>query len=239
MPYYVRLMQRGDIAQVTDIDREAFPTDWPATNYEHELQNRLAHYIVACDEEKIVDEFEVKAHPKGSISGLATKVRRLFNHDRLVGNELPPLGKQYIAGFIGFWIMAGEAHITDIAVREKYRRRGIGELLLISAIDLAAELKAHIVTLEVRISNTPAQSLYYKYGLTQTGLRRGYYTDNGEDAMVMSTEIITSASFQALFQQLKQSYSRKWGISHTRLSDSLSAKRQAVDGQRHNAGEMP
>ena len=237
MSYYVRLMQREDIAQVTDIDREAFPTDWPATNYEHELQNRLAHYIVACDEEKIVDELEVKAYPKGSLSGLVTKVRRLFNHDWFFGNELPPLGKQYITGFIGFWIMAGEAHITDIAVREKYRRQGIGELLLISAVDLAAELKAYIITLEVRVSNTSAQSLYYKYGFTQTGLRRGYYTDNGEDGIVMSTENITSASFQALLQQLKQNHSRKWGIPYTRLPDSPHRERQVVDSQCYNIDE--
>jgi ribosomal-protein-alanine N-acetyltransferase len=80
-------------------------------------------------------------------------------------------------------------------------------------INLATELNARITTLEVRASNTIAQSLYYKYGFTQTGLRHNYYIDNKEDAVIMSTENITSASFQAHLQRLKQVHSRKWGIA--------------------------
>ena len=108
--------------------------------------------------------------------------------------------------------MAGEAHIINIAVRELHRRQGIGELLLIFAIDLAAELNAHIITLEARVSNTAAQSLYYKYGFAQAGLRHHYYIDNKEDAVIMSTENITSVSFQKHLQELKQAHSRKWGM---------------------------
>jgi len=216
LPYYVRMMHREDIAQIAEIDREAFPTQWPPANYRRELENRLAHYIVACDEAKKVEESEVEATPAEGFSGLAAKVRRLFNHNRFFrffGNEVPPSSKEYVVGFAGIWIMADEAHITNIAVRELYRRRGIGELLLISAIDLATELNARIITLEVRASNTAAQNLYHKYGFTQTGLRRGYYIDNKEDAALMSAENITSASFQAYLQRLKQAHSRKWGIA--------------------------
>jgi len=209
----VRLMCKEDIAQVIEIDREAFPTLWPPSNYQYELQNRLAHYIVAYNEEETVGEPEVEVAPERHRPGLLSKVRQLFNHSRFFGPELPPSGKQYIAGFAGFWIMAGEAHITNIAVRERYHRQGIGELLLISMIDLATELNARLVTLEVRASNTVAQSLYYKGGFTQVGLRRSYYTDNKEDAVLMSTEDITSAPFQARLQQLKQAHSRKWGIA--------------------------
>ncbi len=212
LPYYVRLMRKEDIAQVTEIDREAFPTDWPPANYQHELQNRLAHYIVACDEGKTVEEPEVKALPEKGFLGLASRVKQLLNN-RFFSNELPPSGEEYIIGFTGFWIMADEAHITNIAVRELYRRQGIGELLLISTIDLATELNARIITLEVRASNTAAQNLYHKYGFTQTGLRRGYYRDNKEDAVLMSAENITSASFQAHLNRLKQAHSRKWGIA--------------------------
>jgi len=209
----MRLMRREDIAQVTEIDREVFPTLRPPVNYRHELQNRLAHYIVACDEEKTVDEPEVKASPQRGDLGLMSRVRQLFNHNRFFSNELPPSGKEYIVGFAGLWILAGEAHITNIAVRELYRRQGIGELLLISGIDMAAELNAGIITLEVRVSNTAAQNLYQKYDFAHVGLRRGYYTDNREDAVLMSTENITSASFQAHLNQLKQAHSRRWGIA--------------------------
>lgn len=210
MSYYVRLMCREDIAQVSEIDREAFPTLWSSTNYQHELQNQLAHYIVACSEEKTVDEPGVKLEE--GFSGLVSRVRRLFNHDRFFGNALPPSAREYIAGFSGFWFMAEGTHITNIAVRAKYRRQGIGELLLISLLDLATKLKTRIITLEVRVSNTTAHNLYYKYGFTQTGLRRSYYTDNGEDGILMSTENIASTPFQVRLQQLKQAHSRKWGI---------------------------
>jgi ribosomal-protein-alanine N-acetyltransferase len=206
-------MRREDVAQVTEIDREAFPTLWPPVNYERELENRLAHYIVACDEEERVEEPKVEASLEKDPPGLASRVRHLFNYNRFFSHELPKSGKQYITGFAGFWIMAGEAHITNIAVRELHRRQGIGELLLIFAIDLAAELNAHIITLEVRASNTAAQSLYYKYGFTQAGLRHSYYIDNKEDAVIMSTENITSVPFQAHLQRLKQAHSRKWGIA--------------------------
>ena len=213
MPYYMRLMRREDVAQVTEIDRKAFPSLWPPANYRHELENRLAHYIVACDEDKTVEETEVKAIPEKGFSGLASRVRRLFNQDRFFGNEMLASGKEYVVGFAGFWFVVDEAHIISIAVREEYRRQGIGELLLISVIDLAIELNARIITLEVRASNTTALSLYYKYGFIQVGLRPGYYTDNREDAVLMTAEDIASALFQARLQQLKQAHSRKWGVA--------------------------
>jgi len=206
-------MRREDVAQVTEIDREAFPTLWPPVNYNRELENRLAHYIVAYDEGERVEESKVEVPLEKDSPGLGSRVRRLFNYNRFFRYEPPRTSKQYITGFAGFWIMAREAHITSIAVREVRRRQGIGELLLISVINLATELNARIITLEVRVSNTIAQSLYYKYDFTQTGLRHNYYIDNKEDAVIMSTENITSAPFQAHLQRLKQAHSRKWGIA--------------------------
>jgi ribosomal-protein-alanine N-acetyltransferase len=206
-------MRKEDITQVMEIDREVFPTLWPQPNYRRELENRLARYIVACDEEERVEEPGVKATPPAGFSGLVSRLRQLFKHDHTSANGLTPSARQYIFGFAGLWVMAGEAHITNIAVREKHRRQGIGELLLISLINLATELDASLVTLEVRASNITAQSLYSKYGFTWVGLRRGYYTDNREDAVLMSLENITSAPVQANLQRLKQAHSQKWGIA--------------------------
>ena len=117
--------------------------------------------------------------------------------------------EEYIVGFVGSWIMAREAHIISIAVRNNCRGRGIGEKLLISAIDLAIRLNASLVTLEVRASNQIAQALYGKYGFQVTGKRRGYYTDNGEDAIVMSADTITSARFQTRFEELRQAHAKR------------------------------
>jgi len=207
-------MQREDIAQVTEIDREAFPPEWPPPNFRRELQNRLAHYIVACDAEKAVDKPEAKTPPREDFAGLISKLRYLFSDNRFFSKGAPTPSEQHIVGFAGFWIMADEAHITTIATRKAYRRQGIGELLLISIIDLATKLKARIITLEVRASNIIAQRLYAKYRFTQVGVRRGYYIDNKEDGIMMSAENIASASFQEHFEQLKQAYSMKWGTAH-------------------------
>ncbi len=212
-PYYVRLMHREDVSQVTEIDREAFPALWPPPNYQHKLQSRLDHYIVAYEEEKTTEETEVKPPPDKGFTKLVSRVGQLFNHNRFFGNELPSSGRQYIIGFAGFWVLSDEAHITSIAVRKPCRRQGVGELLLISTINLAAELNAHLISLEVRVSNTAAQRLYQKYGFIQTGLKRGYYVDNHEDAVAMSVKNISSASFQTSLNQLKQAHSRKWGIA--------------------------
>jgi len=213
LPCYVRLMQKEDIAQVTEIDQAAFPSQWPPTNYHHELQNRLAHYIVACEEREMVEVPEVKTSPEKGFSELSSRVRQLFSYNRFFGNnEVRQPSKEYVAGFAGIWIMADEAHIINLAVRGNHRRQGIGELLLISIIGLATELNTRIVTLEVRASNLAAQGLYHKYGFAQVGLRQGYYTDNKEDAILMSAENITSAPFQLQLNRLKQAHSKRWGI---------------------------
>ena len=205
MACYVRLMGKGDIPQVDEIDHEAFPALWPPPNYRRELENRLAHYIVACDDTLKAPERKV-IPPKGS-PGPVPWLRRLFNR------EVPPTTKEYIFAFAGFWIIAGEVHITNIAVRESHRRQGIGELLLISLINLATELDARFITLEVRASNTAAQDLYAKYGFAKVGVRRGYYTDNREDGVLMSLEDITSAPVQANLKRLKQAHLKRWGIA--------------------------
>ncbi len=224
LSYYVRPMCQEDVDQVNDIDLEGFPTQWPPPNYQHELRNRLAHYIVTCDEEKTVEQPEVKTSSEKGSTRLVARLRQLFRHNRLFKNRVSTSSGHYIIGFAGFWVMADEAHIISIAVREAYRREGIGELLLISLIDLARELKARIVALEVRTSNTAAQSLYVKYGFTQVGIRRGYYIDRGyhldnsEDALLMSTQDITSAAFQAHLEQLKQARSRNLGIALNQIA---------------------
>ena len=210
MAYYMRYMRKEDVPQVNKIDREAFPTQWPPPDYRRELQNPLARLLVACEDRPETDEPEMETS-REDISGLASRLKRWWRQNRFFGSEPPQSGGHCIIGFTSMWVMADEAHITNIAVRQSYQRQGIGELLLISIIDLAIELKASIVTLEVRVSNLTAQSLYQKYGFAQVGLRRNYYTDNREDALLMSTESITSAPFKAHFQQLKRDHAQKYG----------------------------
>ncbi|MGG1291829.1 ribosomal protein S18-alanine N-acetyltransferase [Bacillus smithii] len=90
-----------------------------------------------------------------------------------------------VAGYCGSWIILDEAHVTNIAVLPQYRGRGFGEALLRKMMELARGLGAKTMTLEVRVSNMPAQSLYKKLGFQKGGIRKGYYTDNQEDALIM------------------------------------------------------
>lgn len=114
-----------------------------------------------------------------------------------------------VLGYLGIRILAEEAHLTTIAVKESERRRGVGESLLLWAIEFAQQMGASLLTLEVRASNLPAQSLYRKYGFVKVGIRRRYYIETGEDALLMSLEDLTSPSLQAHLRQLKRNLNGK------------------------------
>jgi ribosomal-protein-alanine N-acetyltransferase len=90
-----------------------------------------------------------------------------------------------VAGYCGFWLILDEAHITNIAVHPEFRGKGYGKRLLQYVMERARRLGALKMTLEVRVSNHVAQSLYEKMGFVRSGVRKGYYTDNKEDALIM------------------------------------------------------
>jgi ribosomal-protein-alanine N-acetyltransferase len=193
--YIIRPMKYQDIPQVAQIDREAFPGEWVFRSqaaYRQDLANPSIRYIVAC--KKNLEEPGRQGMPR------PPWFKRLFSYERRLNTI------EYIVGFSGFWMMVGEAHIIAIGVRNGYRQLGIGEGLLIASIELAQILNASVVTLEVRATNTIAQELYRKFGFQVMGRRLKYYSSDGEDAIIMSTDSITSPSFQASFQQLKKDY---------------------------------
>ena len=200
-------MTKEDLEQVTEIDREAFPSQWPPANYKQELQNKTAHYLVLCDDTKTADiPATAQLKKKSGILSLLMPWTRQKPHEN---TSLSPVTRQYIVGFSGIWMMADEAHLTNLAVQRQYRGKGLGELLVLATIDLAAELKASFITLEVRDSNLVAQNLYHKYGFVQMGIRRGYYLDNREDAIIMSTDSISAGSFQAQIRELREALKKK------------------------------
>jgi ribosomal-protein-alanine N-acetyltransferase len=184
----VRPMALADIPQVSAIDREAFPSLWPPPAFKDELlHNKIARYLVIweVDErhqaqppasaEAYHEAREERGH-MGQEGGLLSTVRRLLPSRE--PKELPPAR---VLGFVGIWFMADEAHVTTVAVREAYRRQGLGELLIIAALELARQRESRVATLEVRASNVGAQALYEKYGFARVGVRPKYYTDNNEE----------------------------------------------------------
>jgi len=102
-----------------------------------------------------------------------------------------------IAGFAGLWLMVDEAHVTTFAIDPAWRRNHLGERLLIALLDLALDRRATEATLEVRLSNLPARRLYEKYGFRPVGIRPRYYSDDHEDALIMTTEPLSSPGMRA------------------------------------------
>ena len=210
MNYSIRPMIESDITEISEIDKEAFPGESmfrPFSSYKAEIHNSSVHYSVVCTNESVkLRTEEIKTEKISWFKRLRrlrkTESSELQTNDSYTG--------QHIIGFVGLWIMLHEAHITAIATRDNYRRRGIGEALLISAVETSISSGAQMITLEVRISNTIAQALYLKYGFHIAGKRIRYYSDNNEDALLMSIETINSASFQSQFRRLKEAYNRNW-----------------------------
>ena len=108
-----------------------------------------------------------------------------------------------VVGFAGIWLMVDEAHVTTFAVDPAWRRRGVGERLLLALLDVSVARRAREATLEVRLSNMAARRLYEKYGFRPVGIRPRYYTDNGEDALIMTTEPLESAAMRERVARLR------------------------------------
>ncbi len=108
-----------------------------------------------------------------------------------------------VVAYGGMWLMVDEAHITTFAVHPGWRRQGIGERLLIAFLDLAIDRHAREATLEVRLSNLAARRLYEKYGFRPVGLRPRYYSDDGEDALIMTTEPLGEPRFRERVELLR------------------------------------
>jgi ribosomal-protein-alanine N-acetyltransferase len=107
-------------------------------------------------------------------------------------------GDERIVGFAGVWLMVDEAHITTFAVHPDWRRQGVGRTILRRLLELAIELGARRMTLEVRTGNVAAQRLYGSFGFEVAGRRRAYYTDDGEDAFVMTTPELAAPAMRSL-----------------------------------------
>lgn len=106
-----------------------------------------------------------------------------------------------LVGYAGTWHILDEGHITTIAVKKNYMRKHIGEAIIVKILEDCYDSGIKYLTLEVRVSNTPAINLYTKYGFNSLGTRKGYYQDNNEDALIMWTENIFYDKFKSKFTE--------------------------------------
>jgi len=182
MPYTLRAMESGDVPVVASIDRVAFPTPWPAAAFRRELRRAHAYYYVLLK-------------PRGEEApnadhGWTGRLWNLFDVTR----------RSRIIGYVGFRLEGDEGHITTIAIRPAWQGQGLGDLLLVGALEKMLARGAEVATLEMRPSNDVAYSLYKKHGFEVERRRQRYYQD-GEDAWVMAADIDNGAYRQKLARQ--------------------------------------
>ncbi len=204
MTYIVQPMHIDDVDEVSRVEKECFTTPWPANAYRRELrENRLSRYGVVrwMNGESSASSsghrsVESNVSHDAPMSGVKRAVSQLLRPFGILDRSENQVMESGILGFAGMWLMFDEAHITTIGVKKTMRGRGLGELLLIHLIEQSEEMGAKRLTLEVRVSNHIAQSLYRKYTFREEGVRKRYYSDDGEDALIMWSDRIDDPSFQ-------------------------------------------
>jgi len=171
-------MQLTDIDEVVEIDKLAFPTPWPPRTYRYEILNNDRSTMI------VLENNDPTRHRHNGSGGLSRFFKRITGETRPGGA---------LMGYAGMWHIADEAHISTIAVHPNWRGLRLGELMVWSMVRRAIQDDARMVTLEVRVTNTVAQTLYHKYSFEVMGRRKGYYRDNGEDAYMMGVTTLDEA----------------------------------------------
>jgi len=206
------LMTLDDLPEVGRVERRCFTNPWPQSAYRRELRYPEQNYYVVlrdCDGQGRTDPSQRRSElSRRALTRLVTSLARK--------SDEAPLAPD-LAGFAGMWVMYDEAHITTIGVDPLYRGQGLGELMLVALFDEAIRRRASLLTLEVRVSNTSAQRLYEKYGMSVQGIRARYYTDNGEDAYIMWSRSLREPEFLTRYEELRR---RILARLETRLLDS-------------------
>ncbi|HEX5504386.1 MAG TPA: ribosomal protein S18-alanine N-acetyltransferase, partial [Thermomicrobiales bacterium] len=194
VPYYIEPMQQEDVPEVSQVERRCFTNPWPTSAYRRELRSPENNaYVVLRWRDP---------HPGGAAPGDERSRGGLVRFPFARRGETAAT-KSPIYGFAGMWVMLDEAHVTTIGVAPGHRGRSLGEYLFITMIEEAIRRRARWVTLEVRVSNAAAQGLYEKYGFTRQGLRKRYYSDNGEDAHIMWSPDLTDPATLDRYRELK------------------------------------
>ena len=218
LPVSVRRLRVDDIDQVVAIEKEAFSPLWVSSSFKRDIENKRANYLVACFDEEVSPE-EILAEIGADQSDPDEDPRPPKLLSRVLGHlgfsssiEPTTVDDAFnIAGYVSVWYQGEEAHITEIAVKETLRGRGVGELLLIGSLKAAIEHGSKVMTLEARASNFIAHRLYQKYSFKSVGIRKAYYSDNREDAVIMTTNPIDTEEYETLFAGLQTTYETRWG----------------------------
>ncbi len=189
-PYVIRPMEQNDVPTVVAIDQMSFATPWQASSYQYELRHptQSAYYAL------LKPHTDEPSHPRPRWLQQLRNLLGITKESRVIG-------------YVGFRLRPNDAHISTIAVHPDWRGRGLGELLLLTAIEKVLELENDVVTLEVRASNLVAQRLYRKYSFRFMGVHQNYYRD-GEDAWLMEVNVGQAAYRSRLHEMRRAMHAR-------------------------------
>jgi ribosomal-protein-alanine N-acetyltransferase len=219
--FVVRPASIGDIQQLVTVEREAFPEQWPPTRFAGEIRKTDALYLVAvapaAQPDALAPVNVASPAPRPAPGGLRSLLRFRLAPPWFASRPAFDPPPSYVAGFVGIWFVDDEAHVVSIGVRKAERRQGVGELLLLGAFHAARRRQMKELTLEVRKSNAGARALYTKYGFQEVGVRRKYYVDNGEDAIIMTTPPISTPEFAQRLQHVAREHAERWGEATAQL----------------------
>ena len=180
LPYVVQPMTLADLDQVMAIEQVSFSSPWSEQAYRYEITQNLYSTML------VIRQSAYSRDPLGAMLSV-------------LGLRRP----DPVRGYGGFWLLVDEIHISTIAVHPQFQGQGLGEMLLLSLLDEGIAQGARNATLEVRVSNLPAQSLYHKYAFSVVSRQKRYYADNNEDAYIMATPPFGAPEFQANLQECR------------------------------------
>lgn len=216
--YVLRKMHLGDVDQVSDIERQAFPIPWSPLTYVYEIKQNRDSYMGVV---------ELPNQPAPSLVGTPMErfqvLLRPFRAHRT--------SRYTVVSYGGMWFKHGEAHISTIASHPAYRSQRLGELMLLGLVAQGVALQADQIVLEVRVGNRVAQNLYLKYGFEVVELIPQYYYDNREDAYLMAIRTV-DAAYRALLKRhlLALRERMKFKDTFTRFHLEQLTTRSADDG---------
>lgn len=210
-PIAIRPLARGDIRRVRRLERAAYGSSTPRTPFERELRNGLATYLVAVagadDDAATLDAVPGNEAGAGRArAGVLGRLRGLF----APADTGPP-----IVGFAGVWYTHEQLHLVTIAVEPEHQGEGIGQALLLAVCDLAEDAQLDSIALEVRASNVRALRLYEHFGFRRGGRLGNYYSDNGEDAIVMLLEGLAGPAEPRTLARARAEHARRFGARFT------------------------
>ncbi len=201
-------LKAEQLPAVVELDKLCFGGHWTLDGYRRELESTTSHLLTLCLKSanvyhSIQSNYNPETPNNSQLSELTAQQSRALSLSGVATQTEAEIPSQLI-GLGCFWSILEEAHITLLAVNPEYQNQGLGKLLFYGLLYLAHHQGLERATLEVRVSNQTALSLYKKFGFQEVGKRRRYYQDTGEDAVILWRNHLATAEFNKILMEWHQ-----------------------------------